>query len=159
VTEEKRDRLVAVSLDEASLGSGTPDQAHERAIAIWDICEDNTFAVPDHDAGPYTLHLALVDNRLAFEVRAADGSGCTTHYLSLTPLKRVIKDYGLVCSSYYQAIRTASPTQIEAIDMGRRGIHNEASELLMQRLDGKVTVDFNTARRLFTLIYALHWKG
>ena len=159
MTAEKRDRLVAVTLDDASLGPGTPDQAHERAIAIWDICEDNTFAVPEHDAGPYALHLALVENRLAFEVRAADGSGCTTHYLSLTPLKRVIKDYGLICDSYYQAIRTASPTQIEAIDMGRRGIHNEASELLMQRLDGKVTVDFNTARRLFTLIYALHWKG
>lgn len=157
--EPPRDRLVAVTLDEASIGHGTPDQRHERAVAIYDIVESNAFAVPGHDAGPYTLHLALAENRLAFEVRAADGSGCTTHYLSLTPLKRIIKDYGLVCESYYQAIRTASAAQIEAIDMGRRGLHNEASDLLVQRLDGKVAVDFDTARRLFTLIFALHWKG
>jgi len=152
-------RLVAVTIDEASIGRGNPDQEHERAIAIYDILEQNSFAVPEHPAGPYRLHLGLVENRLAFEISTADGAGRMTHYLSLTPLRRVIKDYELICRSYYEAIKTASPTQIEAIDMGRRGVHNEASELLMQRLDGKVTVDFDTARRLFTLIFALHWRG
>ena len=156
---ETRNRLVAVTLDEGSIGRGNPDQEHERAIAIYDIVEANSFAVPDYDSGPYALHLSLVENKLAFEVQAADGAGCVTHYLSLTPLKRVIKDYEMICDSYYRAIRSASPAQIEAIDMGRRGLHNEASELLVQRLDGKVAIDFDTARRLFTLIYALHWKG
>ena len=152
-------RLVAVTLDETSIGRGSPDQEHERAIAIYDIVESNVFAVPGHDSGPYELHLGIAEQRLVFEIKAADGSGCVKHHLSLTPFKRVIKDYGLICDSYYNAIRTASPTQIEAIDMGRRGLHNEASELLVQRLDGKVTIDFDTARRLFTLIFALHWKG
>ena len=156
---EDRNRLLAVTLDEASIGRGNPDQEHERAIAIYDIVESNSFAVPDHDSGPYTLNLGIVENKLAFEVKAADGAGCVTHYLSLTPFKRVIKDYELICDSYYKAIRSAAPAQIEAIDMGRRGLHNEASELLVQRLEGKVTLDFDTARRLFTLIYALHWKG
>jgi uncharacterized protein (UPF0262 family) len=154
-----RNRLVAITLDEESIGRGNPDQEHERAIAIYDICEANSFAVPDHDSGPYTLHVGIFDKKLALEVKAADGSGCLTHYLSLTPLKRVIKDYELICDSYYKAIRSASPAQIEAIDMGRRGIHNEGSELLVQRLEGKLNIDFDTARRLFTLIYALHWKG
>jgi uncharacterized protein (UPF0262 family) len=156
---ENRNRLVTVTLDETSIGRGNPDQEHERAIAIYDILESNSFAVPEYDSGPYSLHLSIVENKLAFEVKAADGSGCVTHYLSLTPLKRVVKDYELICDSYYKAIRSASPAHIEAIDMGRRGLHNEASELLVQRLDGKVAVDFDTARRLFTLIYALHWKG
>ena len=157
--QETRNRLVAVTLDEGSIGRGAPDQEHERAIAIYDIVEANSFAVPDYDSGPYTLHLSIVENKLAFEVKAADGAGCVTHFLSLTPLKRVIKDYEMICDSYYRAIRSASPAQIEAIDMGRRGLHNEASELLIQRLDGTVAIDFDTARRLFTLIYALHWKG
>jgi uncharacterized protein (UPF0262 family) len=152
-------RLTSLSLDEDTIARGNPDQEHERAVAIWDILEDNYFCVPDHAGGPYTLRLGLSESRLAFEVSTADGSGSVVHFLSLTPFRRVIKDYGLVCESYRNAIRSASPTQIEAIDMGRRGLHNEASELLMQRLEGKVEVDFNTARRLFTLIYALHWKG
>jgi uncharacterized protein (UPF0262 family) len=160
VTQEANTRrLVSVTLDDSSIGRGNPDQEHERAIAIYDIVEANTFEVPGHPHGPYSLHLAIVDKKLAFEVRAADGAGCMTHYLSLTPFRRVIKDYQLVCDSYYKAIRSASPAQIEAIDMGRRGLHNEASELLVQRLEGKVSIDFDTARRLFTLIYALHWKG
>ena len=151
-------RLAAVTLDDASIGRGNPDQEHERAIAIYDILEANSFAIPGGE-GPYALHLALVENRLAFDIRHADGSSLMTHLLSLTPFRRVIRDYRMVCDSYFQAIRTASPTQIEALDMGRRGLHNEASELLMERLDGKVELDFDTARRLFTLIYALHWKG
>ena len=159
MTDQGLNRLVAVTLDEASIGRGNPDQEHERAIAIYDIVEANSFRVPEHPAGPYKLHLALVENKLAFEISTADGAGRMTHYLSLTPLQRVIKDYKLICQSYYDAIRTASPSQIEAIDMGRRGLHNEASELLLQRLEGKVEIDFDTARRLFTLIFALHWKG
>src|SRR5919112_1119598 len=151
--QDGRRRLVAVTLDEASIGRGNPDQEHERAIAIYD------FAVPNHDGGPYALHLALVEKRLCFEIRTAEGAPVMTHHLSLSPFRGVIRDYEMICESYYKAIRTASPTQIEAIDMGRRGLHNEAAELLRQRLDGKVAVDFDTARRLFTLIFALQWRG
>lgn len=156
---DARSRLVSVTLDEASIGRGNPDQEHERAIAIYDIVEANAFALPGHDGGPYALHLALVEGKLCFDIRAADGAPLVAHHLSLSPFKSVIRDYRMVCDSYFRAIRTASPTQIEAIDMGRRGLHDEAAELLRQRLDGKVTMDFDTARRLFTLIFALHWKG
>ncbi|MBB4019348.1 uncharacterized protein (UPF0262 family) [Chelatococcus caeni] len=155
----KRCTLTAVTLDEGSLGRGNPDQEHERAIAIWDILERNHFAVPGHDGGPYALHVALVEKKLTLDVRNSGAEPVVTHFLSLTPFRRVIKDYELVCESYYAAIRTASPTQIEAIDMGRRGLHDEAAELLRERLAGKIEVDFDTARRLFTLIFALHWKG
>ncbi|HEX2728001.1 MAG TPA: UPF0262 family protein [Beijerinckiaceae bacterium] len=157
--EDKRSRLVAVTLDERSIGRGSPDQEHERAVAIYDILETNSFAVADHDGGPYTLRISLVDQKLCFEIRTAADEPVMTHVLSLTPLRRVVRDYELICDSYYKAIRSAAPAQIEAIDMGRRGLHNEAAELLMQRLDGKVAIDLDTARRLFTLIYALHWKG
>ncbi|HEY8384318.1 MAG TPA: UPF0262 family protein [Microvirga sp.] len=156
---DERRRLVAVTLDEASIGRGNPDQEHERAIAIYDIVEQNTFALPNHDGGPYVLHLGLVEKKLCFEIRTADAQPIVSHHLSLSPFRGVIRDYEMVCDSYYKAIRTASPNQIEAIDMGRRGLHNEAADLLMQRLAGKVEVDFDTARRLFTLIFALHWKG
>ena len=156
---ETRSRLVAVVLDEASLGASNPDQEHERAVAIYDILEDNAFALPEQDAGPYALHLSLVEKKLAFEIRRADGAPLVTHLLSLSPFRNVIRDYEIMCDSYYKAIRSASPAQIEAIDMGRRGLHNEAAELLIQRLEGKVILDFDTARRIFTLIFALHWKG
>ena len=156
---EAADRLVAVTLDDESIGRGNLDQEHERKIAIYDILESNSFAVPDRSEGPYSVHLAIVETKLAFEIRGQDGAKAVTHYLSLSPFRRVIKDYELICDSYYKAIRTASPAQIEAIDMGRRGLHNEASDLLVQRLEGKVRIDFDTARRLFTLIFALHWKG
>jgi uncharacterized protein (UPF0262 family) len=154
-----RHRLVAVILDEASIGRGNPDQEHERAIAIYDIVEANSFGVPGHDGGPYALHLGMVEKRLCFDIRTSEGEQVVSHHLSLTPFRNVIRDYEMVCDSYYKAIRSASPAQIEAIDMGRRGLHNEAAELLMQRLDGKIEVDFDTARRIFTLIFALHWKG
>ena len=156
---DNRNRLVTVTLDESSIGRGSPDQEHERAVAIYDIVEDNSFAIPDHDGGPYGLTVSLVEKRLCLEIRSADGQPVMTHLLSLSPFRRVIRDYEMVCDSYYKAIRTASPTQIEAIDMGRRGLHNEAAELLRQRLEGKVEVDFDTARRLFTLIFALYWRG
>ena len=157
--ETDKRRLVAVTLDEDSIGRGNPDQEHERAIAIYDIVEANSFAVPGHDGGPYAVRLGLVDKKLSFEISTADGRPVMTHLLSLTPFRNVIRDYKLVCDSYYKAIRTASPAQIEAIDMGRRGLHDEAAELLRERLDGKVAVDFDTARRLFTLLFALQWRG
>ncbi len=156
---EERNRLVAVTLDELSIGRGNPDQEHERAIAIYDILEENSFAVPGHEEGPYALHLSLLEQKLCFDIRTAEGEPLMTHVLSLTPFRRVIRDYEMICDSYYQAIRSASPAQIEAIDMGRRGLHNEAAELLMKRLDGKLIFDFDTARRIFTLIFALHWRG
>lgn len=156
---DTRHHLVSVTLDDASIGRGNPDQEHERAIAIYDIVESNSFSIPNHDGGPYALHLALVDKKLCFDIRTTDGAPVVSHHLSLTPFRGVIRDYEMVCGSYYNAIRSSSPAQIEAIDMGRRGLHNEAAELLMQRLDGKVSIDFDTARRMFTLIFALHWKG
>ena len=152
-------RLMAVSLDEGSIGRSSADIEHERAVAIYDLIEQNTFAPAGHEGGPYLLHLGISENRLAFEVRLADGSAVVTHLLSLTPLRRIVRDYFLICDSYYKAIRTATPSQIEAIDMGRRGLHDEGSELLLDRLKDKVTIDFDTARRLFTLITVLHWKG
>ncbi|MBF9234998.1 UPF0262 family protein [Microvirga alba] len=158
-SEPKRSRLVAVTLDEASIGRGNPDQEHERAIAIYDIVEANSFALPNYDGGPYALHIALIEKRLCFEVRTESGAPLVTHQLSLSPFRKAIRDYELICDSYYQAIRSGSPSQIEAIDMGRRGMHNEAAELLMERLEGKILVDFDTARRIFTLIFALHWRG
>jgi uncharacterized protein (UPF0262 family) len=151
-------RLAKVSLDEGSIARGNPDQEHERAIALFDILEDNSFTIPGRE-GPYVLTLGLVENKLSFAIAAVNGEPVMTHLLSLTPFRRVIRDYEMICESYYNAIRTASPSQIEAIDMGRRGLHNEASETLKQRLDGKVDLDHDTARRLFTLIFALHWKG
>src|SRR3954467_657618 len=154
-----RRRLVAVTLDEGSIGRGSPDQEHEGGVALYDILEANVFAIPEHEGGPYALHLALVENRLCFDIRTDKGDPLIAHHLSLTPFRRVVRDYEMICDSYYKAIRTASPAQIEAIDMGRRGLHNEAAELLLQRLDGKIAVDFDTARRIFTLIFALHWKG
>jgi uncharacterized protein (UPF0262 family) len=152
-------RLVAVTLDEASIERGTPDQEHERAIAIFDLVEENMFGVPGHDGGPYCLALSLVANRLAFDIRLEDQSQIVTHLLSLSPFRKVIKDYFLICESYYEAIRTASPDRIEAIDMGRRGVHDEGAGLVRERLEGKVEIDHKTARRLFTLIAALTWKG
>jgi uncharacterized protein (UPF0262 family) len=152
-------RLVAVTLDESSIGRSSSDVEHERATAIYDLIEENSFAPLGHKGGPYALNIGLRDNRLLLDIRLADGKPVIAHFLSLTPFKRIIKDYFLICDSYYAAIRTATPGRIEAIDMGRRGLHNEGSELLIERLKDKIAVDFDTARRLFTLICALHWKG
>ena len=152
-------RLVRVDLDEGSIGRSNPDVEHERAVAIYDLLEENTFRPRDHAGGPYALNLSITGNRLVFDIMLEDGSPVIAHHLSLSPLRRIVKDYFLICDSYYAAIRTASPDQIEAIDMGRRGLHNEGSELLMERLRHKVEMDVDTARRLFTLICVLHWKG
>ncbi len=154
-----RRRLVALSLDETSIRRSTPDVEHERAVAIYDLLEENCFAPEGHDGGPYALSLSIVENKLVFEVREPDSAPVASHILSLTPFRKVIRDYFLICESYYQAIKTASPSRIEAIDMGRRGVHDEGSRILMERLEGKISIDFDTARRLFTLICVLHWKG
>jgi uncharacterized protein (UPF0262 family) len=151
-------RLSDVELDE-SIGRSTPDVEHERAVAIFDLVEENSFEPVGHPGGPYKLKLSLVDMRLVFAVTTESGDQVVTHILSLTPFRRIVKDYFMICESYYEAIRSSSPTQIEAIDMGRRGIHNEGSQTLIDRLDGKIGLDFATARRLFTLICVLHWRG
>jgi uncharacterized protein (UPF0262 family) len=152
-------RLIKIVLDEDSIGPGTRDVEHERAVAIYDLVEQNSFAPVGHDGGPYCLKLQLAGNRLIFDIRTEDDRPVVAHHLSLTPFRRLVKDYFLVCETYYQAIRTATPSQIEAIDMGRRGLHDEGSEILVERLKHKVVLDFDTARRLFTLITVLHWKG
>jgi len=152
-------RLVKITFDEGSIGRSSPDIEHERAVAIYDLLEDNSFAPYEHDSGPYVLRLGITENRLVFDIRRGDDTPLMAHLLSLTPFRRIVKDYFMICDSYYKAIRTATPSQIEAIDMGRRGLHNEGSDLLMERLKEKIEVDFDTARRLFTLICVLHWKG
>lgn len=152
-------RLVSVTLDEESIGRSSPDVEHERAVAIYDLIEENSFGPSDHDGGPYALHLSITENRLSFDIRSQGGDPVVTHLLSLTPFRKIVKDYFLICDSYYAAIRTATPDRIESIDMGRRGLHDEGSHVLMDRLKGKVDLDFGTARRLFTLICVLHWKG
>jgi len=159
VTARPEKRLISVTLDERSIGRGSADQEHERAIAIYDLIEDNAFALANHDGGPYALAISLVDSKLVFDIRDEHGGAVMTHILSLTPFRRILKDYFMVCETYYAAIRNATPSRIEAIDMGRRGLHNEGAQLLAERLKGKIDTDLDTARRLFTLVTALHWKG
>jgi uncharacterized protein (UPF0262 family) len=155
--DRSTERLQSVVLDEGSLASASRDQEHERQVAIFDLLEKNYFRPQGGQGGPYDLRIALVDNRLALDIA---GPGYQQrHLLSLSALRRVIKDYFLICESYYDAIRNATPAQIEAIDMGRRGLHNEGSSVLRERLAGKVDTDHDTARRLFTLVCALHWRG
>ena len=152
-------RLVAIALDEKSISRGNPNVAHEREVAIYDILDANQFALDGRNDGPYTLDLSIADDRLLFTVGTQGSPATFTVLLSLTTLKRTIKDYFLICDTYYQAIRNAPPSRIQAIDMGRRALHDEGSRLLVERLKGKITLDHDTARRLFTLICALHWKG
>jgi uncharacterized protein (UPF0262 family) len=159
VTEDAQKRLISVTLDENSIGRGSADQEHERATAIYDLLENNSFSLVGHEGGPYALCIALHDAKLAFDIRREDGAPIITHILSLTPFRRILKDYLLICESYYSAIRNATPSRIEAIDMGRRGLHNEGAQLLAERLKGKIQTDQDTARRIFTLVTALHWKG
>ncbi len=154
-----KQRLVAVTLDEETIGRSNPDVEHERQVAIYDLLEQNSFAPVDDTRGPYTLRLSITGNRLVFDIRSKDGEPVVAHLLSLSPLRRIVKDYYTVCDSYYEAIRTATPDKIEALDMGRRSIHNDGSRILMDRLKDKVKLDMDTARRLFTLICVLHWKG
>jgi uncharacterized protein (UPF0262 family) len=159
VDPNSRSRLVAINLDEASIGRSNSNIQHERQVAIFDILESNKFELVGRDDGPYVLNLAIVEDRLVFAVAQETGTETFTVVLSLTPLRRVMKDYFIVCESYYQAIRTAPLSRIQSIDMGRRGLHDEGTRVLEERLKGKIRVDRDTARRLFTLICALHWKG
>ena len=146
-------RLELIEIDELSLAPATRDVEHERQVAIFDILEENSFQPEGAEHGPYALKISLQDGRLALDIT---GPGFERrHLLSMTPLKSIIRDYFMICESYYDAIRHAAPAQIETVDMGRRGLHNEGSEKLRERLDGKIALDLDTARRLFTLICAL----
>jgi uncharacterized protein (UPF0262 family) len=150
-------RLKSVTIDPAMLASATRDQEQEREVAIYDLLEKNHFHPEGAAAGPYDLNLSLIESRLALDIAGPDY--LRRHLLSLTPFRRILKDYFMICESYYEAIRHSTPSQIEALDMGRRGLHDEGSRLLLERLQGKVETDHETARRLFTLICALHWRG
>jgi uncharacterized protein (UPF0262 family) len=151
----KARRIIDIVLDEESVARRSPEVEHERAVALFDLIEENDFALVG-TPGPYRLRIGIFEQRLVFDVRDADDTKLRDIVLSLTPFRKVVKDYFLVCESYYAAIKKLSPSQIEALDMGRRGLHNEGSELLRERLAGKIEIDLDTARRLFTLICALH---
>ena len=156
-------RIKDITLDDRTIVWRSADIEQERRIAIFDLLEDNVFHplrdYPDGYAGPYNLHLGVEEGRLVLVLSREDGSPLETLILSLGTLRRPIKDYFAICDSYYEAIRNATPQQIETVDMARRGIHNDAAELLKERLGGKIDVDFNTARRLFTLICVLHIRA
>ena len=158
-SERKPNRLIAIDLDESLRGIPSADVEHERKVAVYDLLEHNEFEVVGHQRGPYRLKLSIVDKRLVFEVEDCDAGSCAIIGLVLAPFRRLVKDYFLICESYFQAIRSAPRSQIETIDMARRGLHNEGSELLRERLAGKIEVDHDTARRLFTLVCVLYWRG
>ncbi len=152
-------KLVEVELDDASVVRRSPEVEHERRVAIYDLLEDNDFALVDGAAGPYKLSLGVEENRVTFDVCDGAGERMARFRLPLTPFRSVIRDYFTICESYYEAIKSASPSRIEAIDVGRRSLHDEGAELLRERLAARVDVDGDTARRLFTLICVLHVKG
>ncbi len=157
MTETSAHRLQSVEIDDQSLSAVSRDQEQERQVAVFDLLEENYFAPAGAETGPYDLRLALIDGRLALDV---GGPGYAHRFmLSMSALRGVIKDYFIVCESYYQAIRNATPHQIEALDMSRRSLHNEGSAMLIERLDGKIAIDMATSRRLFTLICALHRRS
>lgn len=147
-------RLSEVVLDAATLPSATAEIEHERRVAVFDLVEKNSFQPEGAEKGPYRLGLAVQDGRLVFDVTGPDFA--RAHGLSLSPLHKVIKDYIAICESYYEVLRGVDPSKIEAIDMGRRGLHNEGAEILKSRLEGKIAIDHETARRLFTLVTALY---
>lgn len=154
-------RIAKIDLDESGMAPPTPEIAQERQVAVYDLLEENRFALPRAECppGPYALTLAIRDRRLVFDAKTLDGAPAAEFHLSLSPFRQTIKDYFSICESYYDAVKKLPPAQIEAIDMGRRGIHDEGSRLLMERLEGKVETDMPTARRLFTLICVLHFAG
>ncbi|MCP5367126.1 MAG: UPF0262 family protein [Hyphomicrobiales bacterium] len=151
--------IVGVFLDEKSVIRRSPQVEHERKVAIYDLLEENVFVLQDGPEGPYNLHLRIEESRLVFDVRNEDDGTLTEFSLPLRVFRSIVRDYFLVCDTYFKAIKTQSPSQIEAIDMGRRGLHNEGAELLAERLAEKVTVDRDTARRLFTLLCVLHIRA
>lgn len=156
-------RIASIDLDERTILWRNADVEQERRVAIFDLLEGNHFAprteYPGGYAGPYKLVMRVEDGRLAFDIATEQGEPLETVVVPMSPFRRIIREYFAICDSYYQAIRNASPSQIEAIDMGRRGIHNDAAEMLQERMADKVEVDFDTARRLFTLICVLHIRG
>ncbi len=155
----ERNKIAAITLDQKSLGRANVNVEHEREVAIFDILDGNSFRVEGVDQGPYKLNLSVADDRLQFAVSREDDAAVAQHQVPLTPLKRIIKDYFFVCELYYDAVRTAPPARIQAIDINRRTLHDEGSQILIEKLAGKIAVDGDTARRLFTLVCALHWKG
>lgn len=164
MTDRPRDpsdcgRIVRLDLDERVFARRTPEVEHERAVAIFDLIEDNRFVPVGSEPGPYSLMLSLEENRLIFDIRKENDMPLGKVSLPLTPMRQVIKDYFLVCESYYAAIKSAPPSQIEALDMGRRSLHDEGSQLLRESLSSRIEVDFGTARRLFTLLCVLHIRG
>ncbi len=152
------ERIAKIHFD-TRLETRNSEIEHERAVAVYDLLAQNRFAPVGHAGGPYNVHLGVAENRLILDIRKVDDTAVNIFGLSLTPFRRVVRDYSIVCESYYAAMRTQSLTQVEAIDMGRRAVHNEGAELLIQRLEGKVDIDQHTARRLFTLIYVLQTAG
>ncbi|MFA9230024.1 MAG: UPF0262 family protein [Microgenomates group bacterium] len=155
-------RISHIEIDEKGLVRPTPEIEQERKVAIFDLLESNSFALPtregrDAPTGPYRLGLAIREGRLVFDIAASDAVKITEFHLSLGPFRQVVKDYFQICESYFDAVKRLPPSQIEAIDMARRGIHNEGARVLQERLEGKAKVDSDTARRLFTLICVLHW--
>jgi len=157
-------RIAEINLDDRGLPPPTPEIEQERKVAIYDLLEDNSFTLPLRDGrevpdGPYKLNLSIRDKRLVFDVETLDEAKAAEFHLSLGPFRQVVKDYFQICESYFDAVKTLPPSQIETIDMARRGIHNEGSRVLQERLSGKVDVDTDTARRLFTLICVLHFGG
>jgi len=152
-------RIADITLDEHTVVRRSPDIEHERAVAIFDLLEENHFKPASGSPGPYHLHLAVEENRLNIEVRSITNGAIETIIVPLAPFRGIVRDYFMVCESYYEAIRRSSLAQIEAIDMGRRSLHNEGSSLLLERVADKVAIDLDTARRLFTLICVLHLRG
>ncbi|MGZ2259106.1 UPF0262 family protein [Roseobacter sp. A03A-229] len=157
-------RISQIVLDDAGLPPATPEIEQERRVAMFDLLEENTFKLPARDGravpeGPYHVGLAIRDKRLVFDVNTEGAEKAAEFHLSLGPFRQVVKDYFQICESYFEAVKKLPPSQIETIDMARRGIHNEGSRVLQERLDGKVEVDTDTARRLFTLICVLHFGG
>ena len=153
------DRLVAIHIDDGGRPAPSPEVEQERRVAVLDLLEANSFALPSRDGrtaqGPWKLLLAIREGRLVFAVSTESGEHAGEFHMSLGPFRQVVKDYFQICDSYYEAVRTLPPSQIETIDMARRGIHNEGARILQERLDGKATLDQDTARRLFTLICVL----
>jgi uncharacterized protein (UPF0262 family) len=155
----RKGRIIEITLDEAMIRGNTPEIEHERKIAIADILDGNSFNFKDAADTAYRLHLSVAEKRLSIAISNEDHDAVGEHVLPLSPFSRLIKDYFLVCESYFEAIRSAPPARIEALDSERRRLHDEGSTMLIERLKTKITIDFETARRLFTLICALHWKG
>ena len=155
----EKQRIVNIFLDEKSLVRRAAHVEHERKVAVYDLLEDNHFAPVGDDRGPYTLHLGIENNRLVFDIRTEGGDKLDRFTLPLNSFRKIVKDYFIVCESYLEAIKTAPPSRIEALDMGRRGLHNEGSDILRDRLEGKVDIDKRTARQLFTLICVLHIRA